>query len=119
MPEDQPTEEGPIVKASDGGVTVSIKTGTLIAIFGGLLGTGGGAGVMQLLNQPNPQLEARIKALEAVHVKHESSDREHALEVQKRLDTIEEVANETYKIVDAAHPPRGRFGVPDVDDSDR
>ena len=109
----EPTDEAPIVKAGDGAVTVSIKSGTLIAIMGGLLGTGGGAGVFQMLQKPNPELSAQVIALEARATKLEAREAERDREIKDRLDAIEEVANETFKIVDQAHPPRGRVGVPD------
>jgi hypothetical protein len=82
-------------KSSDT-VTISVKTGTLLALLGGLLGTGGG-GMVQWMQAPDKEQEDRIEELE---------DRIDAYErdTTRRLDEIEKIAVETYQIVDRAHP---------------
>jgi hypothetical protein len=88
----------PLADVKSGGdtVTISVKTGTLLALLGGLLGTGGG-GLVQWIRAPDQELENRVEELE---------DRIDAYErdTTRRLDDIEKIAVETYKIMDRAHP---------------
>lgn len=86
------------VTISDGRVT--IKTGTLIAIVGALLGTGGGTGLMTLLDRPNPELVQRVETLEVQLAEHHRAQQEST-----------KLISQISRIVEQAHPVT-RHGVP-------
>lgn len=75
------------------GGTISIKTGTMIAVVGALLGTGGGTGVMSILQQPSPEVMARLDGIEA------------RLEAQERTQaSATRLSGIIYKTIIRAHP---------------
>lgn len=86
------------VAISDGRVT--IKTGTLIAIIGAVLGTGGGTGLVTLLDRPNAELLDRVEALE------EQVEEYHRAQ-EKSIELIHKIS----EIIEQAHPVT-RHGVP-------
>jgi hypothetical protein len=91
MPEDENTAEVAVAAVSDG--TISIKTGTIIAVIGALLGTGGGTGLMSMLQQPSPEV---LDRLEAIEQRMERQERTQASAT--RLSGI------IYKTIIRAHP---------------
>lgn len=91
MPEDENTAEVAVATVSDG--TISIKTGTIIAVIGALLGTGGGTGLMSMLQQPSPEVLDRLDAIEQ---RMERQERTQASAT--RLSGI------IYKTIIRAHP---------------
>lgn len=85
------TAEAP-VPAGESGITVNLKTGTIIAILGGILGTGGGAGVIQLLSRPSPEVVQRLDAIEA-----------RQTELEKQLGQQEALHKETNELAQRIH----------------
>ena len=98
MADDDRTD--PSVRADFSKQTITLPLGTVLIILSAFLGAGGTASVQSMFSVDREVLE-RIEALE----KSQS-------EIADKVALTMAVVKETFDIVNAAHPPRGRFGVP-------
>jgi hypothetical protein len=61
-PTPQPAPEAAVTVSPNG--TISVRTGTIIAAVGALLGTGGSTGLATILERPNPDVVLRLDSVE-------------------------------------------------------
>lgn len=106
---DDSENTGPITAAGVAEVnwsqkTITLPVGTIGMLVSIMLGAGGGKFVNDLFGTDQQVLD-RITAVEARMSESEETQRETS-----------EITKEIFEIVNAAHPPRGRVGVPSEND---
>lgn len=98
---DVPTNPGTNSGVTINGQSITLPMGTVLLLVSALLGAGGSAGIQSIFSVDQEVLD-RIETLE---------DRQK--EIAGEVAETKRVVDNTFDIVNAAHPPRGRVGVPD------
>ncbi len=96
-----PVPGAPGIRANLSQQTITLPLGTVLIIFSAFLGAGGTAGLQSIFSVDQEVLD-RIEQLEDAQE-----------DIAEEVAETKKVVDETFKIVNAAHPPRGRLGVPD------
>ena len=109
------------VASQAGGQKLSSRERMIVGVIAAMLGAGGTGGVLtatiDMIRAPSPEVIARLDKMENAVFDGETN-RITILEggqqgLKDGQKAIAETARETFDIVNEAHPPRGRFGVPE------
>ena len=101
------------VAAQSGGGKLSMRERAIVGILATLLGAGGTGGMltagMAWIQAPSPEVLQRLDKLDAAVFMNGENQIKTLIKSQ---NDIGKVARDTYDIVNTAHPPLGRVGVP-------